>query len=148
MTRMSRTFLALPVVVFVLMLPAASALAVETTTGYKQTPNTPTTTTTTASTTTAVSTTTAANTTTGYQQTPTKPASGTGPSKETATPTTSTSPANTAMPHTSTTAHSANSTLPFTGLDLRWIIGAGVLLLAAGLSIRIMQRRQRQDLGR
>jgi uncharacterized membrane protein len=139
MTRMSRTLVALPAV-FALMLPAAPALAVETTTGYQQTPAP-------ANTTTA-STTTSANTTTGYQQTPAKPASGTGPSKETATPTTSTSPANTATPNTSTTAHSANSTLPFTGLDLRWIIGAGVLLLAAGLSLRIGQRRQRHDLGR
>jgi uncharacterized membrane protein len=127
------------------MLPAVPALAVETTTGYQQTPAPANTTT--ASTTTA-STTTSATTTTGYQQTPTKPASGTGPSKETATPTTSTSPANTATPKTSTTAHSANSTLPFTGLDLRWIIGAGVLLLAAGLSLRIGQRRQRHDFGR
>lgn len=146
MTRMSRTLLALPAV-FALMLPAAPALAVETTTtGYQQTPAPATTT---SATTTAASTT-AANTTTGYQQTPTKPASGTGPSKETATPTTSTSPANTAMPHTTNTAstHPASSTLPFTGLDLRWIIGAGALLLAAGLSLRFTQRRQRHDLGR
>lgn len=141
MTRMSRTLLALPAV-FVLMLPAASALAVETTTGYKQTPAPA------NSTTASTTTTTSANTTTGYQQTPTKPASGTGPSKETATPTNSTSHAKTAMPSTSTAMHHANSTLPFTGLDLRWIIGGGVLLLAAGLSLRITQRRQRHDLGR
>jgi hypothetical protein len=38
--------------------------------------------------------------------------------------------------------------LPFTGLDLRWVIGAGALLLAAGLSLRFTQRRQRHDLGR
>lgn len=142
MTRMSRTLLALPATVLMLTLPAAPALAVETTTGYQQTPNTPTTsTTTTAATTTAT-------TTTGYQQTPTKPASGTGPSKETATPTTSTSPAGTATSHPSTTTHPTSSTLPFTGLDLRWVIGAGALLLAAGLSLRFTQRRQRHDLGR
>ena len=120
MTRMSRTLLALPATV-ALMLPAAPALAA-TTTGYQQTPPPP-------------------STTTGSQTTG-KPASGTGPSKETATPTTSTSPANTATPSTSTAVHSSNSTLPFTGLDLRWIVGAGLLLLAAGLSIRVTQRRQ------
>jgi hypothetical protein len=139
MTRTSRTLLALPAV-FAMMLPAVPALAVETTTGYQQTPTPPNTTTTV--------TTTAANTTTGYQQTPVKPASGTGPSKETATPTNSASPAKTTTPSSSTTTHSANSTLPFTGLDLRWIVGAGALLLAAGLSIRMVQRRERHDLGR
>jgi hypothetical protein len=35
--------------------------------------------------------------------------------------------------------------LPFTGLDLRWIIGAGVLLVGAGLSLRMTQRRQEVD---
>jgi hypothetical protein len=144
MTRMSRTLLALPVAL-ALMLPAVPALA-DTTTGYQQSPSTPTTTT---STTTASATSTTSNTTTGYQQTPVKPASGTGPSKETATPTTSTSPAKTATPTSTTTTHVATkSTLPFTGLDLRWIIGAGLLLLAAGISLRISQRRQRHDLGR
>jgi hypothetical protein len=128
MTRMSRTLLALPAV-FALMLPALPAMAA-TTTGYQQTPTPPSTTTTATTTSTA------------------KPASGTGPSKETATPTTSTSPANTAMPHTTTTTHSTSSTLPFTGLDLRWIVGGGLLLLAAGLSLRFAQRRQRHDLGR
>lgn len=123
MTRMSRTLLALPAV-FVLMLPALPAAAA-TTTGYQQTPTPPT-------------------TTTGSQTT-TKPASGTGPSKETATPTTSTTPATTATPHTTT---QSSSTLPFTGLDLRWIVGVGMLLLAAGLSLRFTQRRQRHDLGR
>jgi hypothetical protein len=35
----------------------------------------------------------------------------------------------------------APQALPFTGLDLRWVIGAGVLLLGMGLSIRLVQRR-------
>jgi hypothetical protein len=109
------------------MLSAAPAMAVETTTGYGQTAPKP--------------------------QTTPQPSSGTGPSKETATPKTTTSePAGTktATPSSSTTspASSSRSTLPFTGLDLRWVLGAGLLLLGAGLSIRLMQRRQRHDLER
>jgi hypothetical protein len=34
--------------------------------------------------------------------------------------------------------------LPFTGFDLRWDIGFGVVLLGAGFSILAMQRRQRR----
>jgi hypothetical protein len=121
MTRMSRTLLALPIV-FALMLFAVPAIAAETTTGYGQTAP--------------------------------KPSSGTGPSRETATPktTTSTPAANKTATPSSTTAPSipvsSRSTLPFTGLDLRWVLGAGLLLLGAGLSIRFLQRRQRHDLGR
>ena len=56
------------------------------------------------------------------------------PSKETttATPSSSTEP-------TATTAAKA-STLPFTGLDLRWVILAGVLLVGMGMSIVLVQR--------
>jgi hypothetical protein len=112
---MSRTLLALPIV-FALALPAAPALAATTTTG-----------------------------TSGYYQTPPKPASGTGPSKETSKPKTTTSPASTptSTPTSSTTTTSHATTLPFTGLDLRWIVGVGVLLLGAGLSIQMTQRRRR-----
>ncbi len=116
MTRMSRTLLALPIV-FALALPAAPALAATTTTG-----------------------------TSGYYQTPPKPASGTGPSKETSTPKTTTSPASTpssTTPASPTTSTSHATTLPFTGLDLRWIVGLGVLLVGAGLSIQMTQRRRR-----
>jgi cell division septation protein DedD len=85
--------------------------------------------------------------TSGYNQTPPKPSSGTGPAKETATPKTSTTPTSTTAPTsttpTSTPAHHA-STLPFTGLDLRWVVGLGVALLGAGLSLRLVQRRQRE----
>jgi hypothetical protein len=35
--------------------------------------------------------------------------------------------------------------LPFTGLDLRWTVGAGLLLLGAGGSIMVMQGRRRRD---
>jgi hypothetical protein len=94
--------------------------------------------------------------TSGYKQevpvnkeTPTKtePKSGTAPSKESTTPATttpkaSTEPATTTAPAPATTSPS-ESKLPFTGLDLRWVIGAGMLLLASGLSIRLAQRRQR-----
>lgn len=39
------------------------------------------------------------------------------------------------------------STLPFTGFDLRWTVGFGVLLVGVGGSIVLMQRRGR-DAGR
>ncbi|HEY7961064.1 MAG TPA: hypothetical protein VID29_03995 [Solirubrobacteraceae bacterium] len=83
--------------------------------------------------------------TSGYNQTPPKPSNGTGPSKETAKPKT-TSPSTSVTPSTSTTP--SHATLPFTGLDLRWVLAAGVLLMGAGLSIRVVQRRQGGDLGR
>jgi len=139
MTRMSRTLIGL-VAVLALTLSAAPALAAGTTTGYGQTAPT-----------------------TGYGQTaPTpattttpKPSSGTGPSKETATPKTTSgepSSAKTTTPTSSSTTTtptgSSRSTLPFTGLDLRWVLGFGVLLLGAGLSIRLLQRRGRHDLSR
>jgi hypothetical protein len=120
MTRMSRTLLALPIV-FALALPAAPALAATTTTG-----------------------------TSGYYQTPPKQASGTGPSKETSKPRTTTSPASStpststaSTPTSPTTTASHATTLPFTGLDLRWIVGFGALLIVAGLSIQMTQRRRR-----
>jgi uncharacterized membrane protein len=124
--RVRRGLLALPVGLLLAM-PAGPALAQTTgTSGYKQTPPTPKTTST--------------------------PKSGTAPSKEATTPATtapkaSTEPASTTPTATAATSPSA-SKLPFTGLDLRWVVGAGILLLAAGLSIRILQRRQRYGGGR
>jgi len=95
-------------------------------------------------------------TTTGYTQEPKKPSTGTSPSKETGTspskeagtPTTSTSKE--AAPSTSSATPTSQkaSTLPFTGFDLRWSIGAGVLLMGAGFSIVAAQRRQRRESGR
>ena len=97
-------------------------------------------------------------TTTGYNQEPKKPSTGTSPSKETSTgtspskesstPTTSTSKE--AAPSTSSATPTSQkaSTLPFTGFDLRWSIGAGVLLMGAGFSIVAAQRRQRRESGR
>jgi hypothetical protein len=76
------------------------------------------------------------------------PASGTSPSKSTKSPA-NTAPATTSSaPTTSTQPAKASATLPFTGFDLRWTVGAGLLLVGAGGSIMVMQRRQRRDIGR
>jgi hypothetical protein len=109
-------------VALALMLPASPALAHTTgTSGYKQEPPKPKTTTT--------------------------PKSGTAPSKEATTPTTTTPKAATEPAATTTTPTKAvtpsESKLPFTGLNLGWVVGGGLLLLAAGFSIRVVQRRQR-----
>lgn len=41
------------------------------------------------------------------------------------------------------------SELPFTGLDLRWVVGVGLLLIAAGgVSLAITRRRERHGTGR
>ncbi|HVR04791.1 MAG TPA: hypothetical protein VMS02_02040 [Solirubrobacteraceae bacterium] len=118
-----RGLVALPVALS-LMLPVTPALAQTTgTSGYKQEPPAPKTTTT--------------------------PKSGTAPSKEATTPAkpapkAAVEPTTTTAPAKVTVAPS-ESKLPFTGLNLTWVVGAGVLLLAAGLSIRVVQRRQRYD---
>ena len=77
----------------------------------------------------------------GYSQTPTTPKSGTSPAKETS-PTKAATKASTTTPTTTETAKA--QTLPFTGLDLRWVVGAGLLMMGAGLSIVSVQRRQRR----
>jgi hypothetical protein len=80
-------------------------------------------------------------TTTPAATTPTTtPAKGTLPSKEAEKPASEPAPAKTPSPQ--------SSTLPFTGFDLRWDVGFGLLLMAAGLSIVAVQRRQRRDRGR
>jgi hypothetical protein len=93
----------------------------------------------------------AASSTSGYSQTPpvTKPApaNGTGPSTS-SSPAKTTTPTSTAAPSSAAAAPSSSSTLPFTGLDLRWIVGGGVLLIAGGLSIRMMQRKEGNGFGR
>jgi uncharacterized surface anchored protein len=112
-----------------LVLPGA-AFAAEGTSGYGSTPTTPTTTTPTTPKTTP---------TTPTSTTPaTEPKTGTSPSKEKS--------ASETAPE-SKSAEKATS-LPFTGLDLRWVIVVGVLLMGAGLSIVLVQRRQRRDGGR
>ncbi|MHB8491625.1 MAG: hypothetical protein ACYDA6_05340 [Solirubrobacteraceae bacterium] len=61
------------------------------------------------------------------------------PEKESGEPTKAVAPTSEASTPASTPA--AKSTLPFTGLNLAWMIGAGVLLLGFGVSIRLAQRR-------
>jgi hypothetical protein len=127
-----------------LALPAALLLALalllpgtamaEATSGYSQTP----TTTTYSQTPTTPSTTTTPTTTT--------PKTGTLPSKEAEEPTKTTPAAETEPEKTSTTPTTSTqaSTLPFTGFNLSWDIGFGLVLIAAGFSILAIQRRQRR----
>lgn len=111
---MRRGLLALPLALVLMVGGATTALAAAPTSGYSQTAPAPKTTPTPKGE--------AAPTTTSST-----------PSKETtATPTSSTEP-------TATTATKA-TTLPFTGLDLRWVILAGVLLVGMGMSIVLVQR--------
>jgi hypothetical protein len=82
----------------------------------------------------------------------TKPNSGTSPSKTTKAPTTSTpaketAPATSSSVPTTTTTSPKASSLPFTGFDLRWTVGAGLLLMGMGFSIVTAQRRQGRDSG-
>jgi hypothetical protein len=109
-----RELLALPAVL-ALLIPAAPAFAATSTgtsstgtSGYNQKPPTPT--------------------------TKTEPKTAVEPSKEATTPKAAVEPATETTP-TVTTPKA--STLPFTGLNLTWVVGAGVLLLGAGLSIRL-----------
>jgi hypothetical protein len=74
--------------------------------------------------------------TSGYNQEPSKPSTGTSPSKETTTPTTTTEKAATVP------AAESTKTLPFTGFDVRWSLAIGVLLMGAGCSIIVLQRRR------
>jgi hypothetical protein len=128
---MLRGLLALPLAA-AMIAPGATALAAEATTGYSQTTPPPTTTTVT----TTVTTTPPAKT-----ETSPTPAQKVAPTQTSSTPaakgevkptgTSGTSP-------TTTTPHA--TTLPFTGLDLRWVIVAGMLLLGTGASIMFVQR--------
>jgi hypothetical protein len=95
----------------------------------------------------AASTTTNKEGLTGYEK-KAEEKSGTSPSKEATTPekkettpTPTTTPAKSTAPASETKA----TTLPFTGLDLRWTLGMGLLLVGAGFSIVVMQRRHRRD---
>jgi hypothetical protein len=120
-----RRLLVLPVALSlaVALVVPTTAFAANSTTGYNQTPPS----------------------TTGYNQTP--PSAGTSPSEGKSAPTTTTS----SVPTTTTTtpAKSAKaSTLPFTGFDLRWTVGIGLLLMGMGFLIVMVQRRQRRSTGR
>jgi thiol:disulfide interchange protein len=134
-----RGLLALPIAL-VLLAPGASALAAEATTGYSQTTPPPKTTTTT---TTTVTTTAKTTPTTKTEATPKGGVSPTSTSTKssTSTPASSTEPAKASTEPTATAAKA--TTLPFTGLDLRWVVLAGVLLVGLGLSIMVAQRSRR-----
>jgi hypothetical protein len=119
-SRVRWIFLAALVVVALALVPTA-AMAAEPTSSYTTTTPKPTTTSTT-------------------------PSSGALPSKESEKPA-STTPASEAAPSSTSTTPKA-STLPFTGFDLRWDIGFGMLLVLAGASIIAVQRRQRRGDGR
>jgi hypothetical protein len=69
----------------------------------------------------------------------TTPKSEPAPTETTSTTTTPT----TTTP--ATTAPAKQSTLPFTGLNLTWVVAFGLLLICAGGSIVMVQRRQRRS---
>jgi cytoskeletal protein RodZ len=137
-SRILRRLSILPLVALLaLALVPGAALAAEPTSGYG-------TTSTSTTPTSGYSTTTPAPTTT-----PTTPSKGVAPSKEAEKPTSTTPASETAPAKTSTAPTSEKaSTLPFTGFDLRWDIGFGLLLMITGFSIVLVQRRQRRDSGR
>ena len=125
-TRARRKLVALPILLLTalaLVAPGTAFGAEEGTSGYNQEPNKPGTTTT----------------------TPTTPSTGTSPSKEEGTP--ATTPSKETEPTESSTspAKEESKTLPFTGFDLRWSFGIGLLLMAAGFSIVGVQRRRRSS---
>ena len=124
-----RRLLVLPVALSlaVALVVPTTAFAANSTTGYNQTPPS----------------------TTGYNQTP--PSAGTSPSKEKSAP--AKAPAKEVAPATkssvpTTTKSTKASTLPFTGFDLRWTVGIGLLLMGMGFLIVMVQRRQRRSTGR
>jgi hypothetical protein len=88
----------------------------------------------------------AGESTSGYNQKPKEPTTGTSPSKEEKS-----APAKEEEPakSTSTTAPTSEAkkatTLPFTGFDLRWSLAIGVVLIGAGFSIVVVQRRARRS---
>jgi hypothetical protein len=128
---MLRGLLALPLAL-ALIAPGATALAAEPTTSYGGKTPPPQTTT--------VPATKTEPTTTKTETTSTStPKGGVSPSSTSSTPTGSTQPAKSSSEPTATTAN-AKTTLPFTGLDLRWVILGGVLLLGMGMSILVAQR--------
>lgn len=92
----------------------------------------------------------AAEATTGYTQTPPPPGT-TTPRTTPSTPAQKTAPAKSVTPSinigTPVTIKPSPppKTLPFTGLDLRWIIAGGVLLLGMGFTVRLVQHRARSN---
>lgn len=114
-----RGLLALPLALALIVGSATVALAAEPTSGYSKPVPAP-------------------KTTPATTPSPKGEAAPTNTSSTPSTPASSTEP-------TATTAKA--TTLPFTGLDLRWVILAGVLLVGMGMSIVVVQRGRR-DTGR
>jgi hypothetical protein len=112
-----RRLTVLPVLLALALAAPTAAFAVEPTSNYTQKPTPPTPST---------------GTSPSKESSPASTTPTTTPSKETAPSTTSATPAKAAKA----------STLPFTGFDLRWSLGVGLLLIGAGFSIVVVQRRQ------
>jgi LPXTG-motif cell wall-anchored protein len=129
-----------------LVTPASALAASEGLGGYTTTTTT-TTTTTPPTTTTTPPTTTTTPTTPTTPTTTTTPTKGESPSKETSTTSTTPTPTTTTpgaeTPATTSAKASTSSTLPFTGFDLRWSLLVGLALIAAGISLLVIQRRRR-----
>jgi uncharacterized surface anchored protein len=124
--RIARGLLALPLAL-ALIVPGATAMAAEPTTGYGQTTPAP-----------------APKTeTTPAPKQETAPTQTSSTAKE--TPSSANQPTQTSSEPTATTAKA--KTLPFTGLDLRWLTLGGLVLVGMGMSIVVVQRR-RQGAGR
>ena len=121
--RLVRGLLAIPLTL-ALIAPGATALAAEATTGYSQTTPAPKTETTPA----PKQETAPTQTSSTAKETP---ASKTEPTKTSSEP----------KATTTTTTTTKAKTLPFTGLDLRWLTIGGLLLVGMGLSL-VAQRRQ------
>ncbi len=153
----------LALVTAVLAFLAAPVFALET-----STTSTTTTSSTESSTTTASSTTTSAAATssaeTGYSQTPEKPTEegykqkpakpeakkAVAPEKEEVTPKEEVvAPHHEVAPESKEAVPAKAKELPFTGFDFRWLVGIGAaLLLAGGLSLKLLARRERRGSGR
>jgi uncharacterized membrane protein len=114
-----RGLFALPLALVLIAGGATTALAAEPTSGYSQTSPAP-------------------KTTPATTPSTPSPKGEAAPTNTSSTPSKTEAPASSAEP-TATTAPKA-TTLPFTGLDLRWVILAGVLLVGMGMSIVVVQR--------
>lgn len=116
--RVVRALLALPLAL-ALIAPGATALATGTTTGYRNTQAPPKT-----------------------QKVP-APKQETAPTRTSSTAKETPASANGPTEASSETATAAKAkTLPFTGLDLRWVTLGGLLLVGMGMSIMVVQRRR------
>lgn len=131
--RMVRGLLALPLAL-ALIVPGATALAAEPTSSYGTTTPPPSKTETTPAPKSETAPTTSTQPTTGEAKQETAPTKTSSVAKET-------QPAKSSSEPTATTATKAK-TLPFTGLDLRWLTLGGLLLVGMGMSIVVAQRRR------